>query len=88
MTVKLRIIAPLDLGLLRGGNIKMKKFSYIGIASVLKHNIKIGENTVVGANSYVNKNCLDNKIYFGNPAKYQRKRKKKKVNLEDNLNKC
>jgi len=64
-------------GVTTGGNIKMKKFSYIGIASVLKHNIKIGENTVVGANSYVNKNCLDNKIYFGNPAKYQRKRKKK-----------
>ena len=40
-----------------------------------------------GANSYVNKNCLGNKIYFGNPAKYQEK-KKMKANLEDNLNLC
>ena len=63
-------------GVTTGGNVILKKFSYIGIASVLKHNIQIGENAVIGANSYVNKNCLGNKIYFGNPAKFQRERKK------------
>tara|TARA_X000000950_G_C13872964_1_gene643686 strand:- start:1117 stop:1569 length:453 start_codon:yes stop_codon:yes gene_type:complete len=34
--------------------------------------IKIGKKTVIGAGSVVTKNCLKNKIYFGNPAKIKK----------------
>ena len=58
-----------------GGNVKLYEFSYIGLASVVKHNIKIQKNTVIGANSLVLKNCAANSIYFGSPVKFKKKRK-------------
>ncbi len=58
-----------------GGNVTVKKLSYIGINSAVKHNIKILSNTIIGAKSYVNKNCKNNSIYFGRPAKKIRSRK-------------
>jgi acetyltransferase-like isoleucine patch superfamily enzyme len=30
---------------------------------------EFGENTIVGANSFVNKNLKPNSIYYGTPAK-------------------
>lgn len=56
-------------GVVTGGNVKIGKFSFIGIRSTIVNNIKIGINTVVGARSLVNKNCLSNYLYFGSPAK-------------------
>ena len=61
-------------GVVTGGNVLVGKNSYLGIGSVIKHQIKIGDNTVIGGNSFVNKNCLDNSIYYGVPAKRIRKR--------------
>ena len=52
-----------------GGNVVLKSLSFVGIASTIKHNIKILDNTVIGAKSYVNKNCGKNCLYFGRPAK-------------------
>jgi sugar O-acyltransferase (sialic acid O-acetyltransferase NeuD family) len=54
-----------------GGNVILKKFSYIGLNAVIKNNIEVKENTVVGANSLILKNCKKNSTYFGNPAKFQ-----------------
>jgi sugar O-acyltransferase (sialic acid O-acetyltransferase NeuD family) len=62
-------------GAVTGGSVVVGKMSHLGIGSVVKQNISIKENTVIGANSYVNKNCLSNHIYFGNPAIKIRKRK-------------
>ena len=52
-----------------GGNVKVKKNSYIGIGSVVKENISIHENVIIGGNSFVNKNCKKNSLYYGNPIK-------------------
>ena len=61
-----------------GGGCRIGKCSYIGIGSTINHKIKIKENTVIGAHSFVNKNCEKNSLYFGVPAK-KIKRKKKLV---------
>ena len=53
-----------------GGRIKIGKLSYVGIDSVLLQNIKIGQSTVVGAKSLVNKNCDSNSLYFGITSKF------------------
>lgn len=56
-------------GVVTGGNVKVGKFSFIGIKSVIINNIKIGFNTLIGAKSLVTSNCESNFIYFGSPAK-------------------
>ena len=50
--------------------------TYIGIGAVIKHGVEIGKNTVIGGNSFVNKKCLDNSLYFGTPVKKIKSRKK------------
>lgn len=59
-----------------GGNVKVGKASYIGLGSVIKNNIKISFNTVIGASSLVLKDCKKNSIYFGSPAKRIRTKSK------------
>ena len=63
-------------GVITGGNVEVGFNSHIGIGTVLKNNVSIDENTVVGGGSYVNKNCKKNFIYYGVPAIPIRKRKK------------
>ena len=58
-----------------GGNVVLKSLSYVGIDSTIRHNITILDNTVIGAKSYVNKNCGKNCLYFGRPAKKIKVRK-------------
>jgi acetyltransferase-like isoleucine patch superfamily enzyme len=36
-------------------------------------NTTVGENAVVGANSFVNKEIPPNEVWVGNPARYLRK---------------
>jgi sugar O-acyltransferase (sialic acid O-acetyltransferase NeuD family) len=62
-------------GVVTGGNVTIDQYSYLGIGSVIKHGIKIGTNTVIGGNSFVNKNCYSNFVYYGIPIKKIRKRK-------------
>jgi len=50
---------------------------FVGTSCVLQHGIKIGNNSVLGALSYVNKDVPENEIWFGNPAKYHKKVEKK-----------
>ena len=59
-------IAP---GVTTAGNVEIGYGSSLGIGCTVEQGIKIGNNTVIGGQSYVNKNCLDNLIYFGVPAK-------------------
>jgi len=72
---KLKDYSSLGPGVKTGGNVVIDKFSYIGIGSVIKHNLHIAENVLIGANSFVNKNCTINKVYFGSPAKFKRIKK-------------
>jgi sugar O-acyltransferase (sialic acid O-acetyltransferase NeuD family) len=55
-------------GVSSAGNVKIKKNSHIGIGSTIKEKVIIGENTLVGGHSFVNKNCKKNSIYYGVPA--------------------
>ena len=61
-------------GVVTGGNVSVKKLTYLAINSSIKHNILIGSNVVVGASSFVNSNCKSNRVYYGIPAKEIRKR--------------
>ena len=56
-------------GVITGGNVKLGQCSYLGIGSTVKHRITIQDNTIIGAQSLVLKNCDKNSIYFGIPAK-------------------
>jgi UDP-N-acetylglucosamine acyltransferase len=47
--------------------------AFIGTAVVLGPDIKIVPGCVIGANSFVNKSCLERGVYVGNPAKCIRK---------------
>ncbi len=51
-----------------GGKLIIGNDVYIGAKSVIMP-ITIGEGTVIGANSFVNKNCEPWSIYFGSPAR-------------------
>ena len=64
-------------GVTTGGNVYVGQQSYLGIGSTVKHQIKIGKNTVIGGNSFVNKNCNNNSVYYGIPSKKIKTRKPK-----------
>ena len=57
-----------------GGNVELGQCSHLGIGSTVKHKISIGDNTIIGAQSMVLKNCNKNSVYYGIPAKKIRDR--------------
>lgn len=61
-------------GVITGGNVTLGEMSHLAIGSIIKHQINIGKNTIIGGNSFVNNNCDDNSIYYGVPAKKIRNR--------------
>ncbi|HEY0684029.1 MAG TPA: acetyltransferase [Steroidobacter sp.] len=61
-------------GAITGGTVQIGRRSAISIGAVIKHGLKIGHDTVVGANSYVNRDLPDNVVAYGNPAKAVRSR--------------
>ena len=60
-------------GVITAGNVKIGKLSHLGIGSVVKEKVNIGKNITIVGNSFVNKNCINNSIYFGSPAKLVKK---------------
>ena len=52
-----------------GGNVKVFKGSHLGISSTIKQGIIIGKNTIIGGQTFINKNCDSNSMYFGIPGK-------------------
>ena len=62
-------------GVITGGKVTIGENSHLGIGAVVKNGIMIENNTIIGGNSYVNKNCNNSSIYFGNPLKLVKKRK-------------
>jgi acetyltransferase EpsM len=59
-------------GVITGGDVKVGESSYIGINSCIKQGIEIGNNVVVGANSFVNKDIQNNQLGYGSPFKVVR----------------
>jgi acetyltransferase-like isoleucine patch superfamily enzyme len=51
------------------GKVVLKKNCKIGTHSVIMPNVTIGENAIIGAFSFVNKNVPDNVMVYGVPAK-------------------
>lgn len=55
------------------GKVTLKKNCKIGSHSVIMPGVTIGENSIVGAFSFVNKNIPANTVAFGVPAKVRRR---------------
>lgn len=57
-----------------GGYVTIGEFTAISIGTTIKDRIIIGSHSIIGAGSLIMKNCGDNLIIFGVPAKEVRKR--------------
>ena len=57
----------------KSGKVMLKKNCKVGSHSVIMPGVIVGENTIVGAFSFVNSNLPDNIIAFGCPAKVIKK---------------
>jgi sugar O-acyltransferase (sialic acid O-acetyltransferase NeuD family) len=57
-----------------GGFVNIGFRSAISIGAIIKDRIKIGSDSVLGANSYLNKNLPDNQVAYGSPARLIRGR--------------
>lgn len=51
-----------------GGNVTLGECSVISISATIKHNVKIGKHSIVGAGSLVLKNIDSNVVAYGVPA--------------------
>ncbi len=60
----------------RKGKVRLKKNCSIGSHSTIMPGVTIGENAIVGAHSFVNKDIPDNVVAFGVPAKVVRELEK------------
>ena len=59
-----------------GGNVQIGIRSAVSIGTTVKHGIVIGNDVVIGANSFVNKAVESNIVAYGNPCKFVRERSK------------
>ena len=57
-----------------GGNVKIGLRSAVSIGATIKHGIAVGDDSVIGANSYVNKSVDSNVVAYGSPCKFVRER--------------
>jgi sugar O-acyltransferase (sialic acid O-acetyltransferase NeuD family) len=57
-----------------GGTVQIGLRSAVSIGATIKHGLKIGDDSVVGANSYLNKDLPNNQVAYGTPAKPVRTR--------------
>ena len=64
-------IAP---GVVTGGRVRIGCRSAVSIGAVIKQGVNIGSDCVVGANSYLNGDLVDNKVAYGSPARVVRSR--------------
>lgn len=52
------------------GKVKIGNNVFIGVNSSILKGVTIGDNVIIGANSLVNKDCIKEGVYAGNPIKY------------------
>lgn len=58
-----------------GGGVKLGRRSAVSIGAVVQDKVSIGRDTLIGGNSYVNRNVGSNKVAYGSPARVIRGRK-------------
>ena len=51
------------------GKVTIGNNVFIGMNAIITRNVTIGNNVVIGTGSVVTKDCLDNGVYAGNPAR-------------------
>ncbi len=59
----------LDTGKEQIGGAKIGANCFIGTNAVLHHGLNIEDKVIIGTMSFVNKDCEQNKVYIGTPAK-------------------
>ena len=62
-------------GAVTGGNVSVGIRSAISIGAIVKHGLNIGDDSVIGANSYLDRDIPPNTVAYGTPAKAIRSRK-------------
>lgn len=73
---------PHEYTSVKGGKVVVEKYCQIGASALLFPNITIGEGTVVGAMSLVNKSLDPWGVYLGIPVRYLKPRKKGLLSFE------
>jgi sugar O-acyltransferase (sialic acid O-acetyltransferase NeuD family) len=58
-----------------GGNSQIGSGTWVGLNASIMQGIKIGDNSIVGAQSYVNEDVRSNVVAFGTPARVIRTRR-------------
>jgi len=58
-----------------GGGVHIGLRSAVAIGATIKHGLKIGDDSVLGANSYLNRDLPNNLVAYGTPARQVRSRK-------------
>jgi acetyltransferase-like isoleucine patch superfamily enzyme len=66
----------------KAGEVVLKRNARIGSHSVIMPGVTIGENSIVGAFSFVNRNIPRNSLAFGVPVKIVRKRTAKEIETD------
>ena len=66
---------PSEFTNVKGGLVKLNDYVQLGVNTVVMPNITIGNGTVTGAFSFINKNLDDWSVYYGIPVKKIGKRK-------------
>ena len=61
------------------GRVVLKKNCKIGSHSIIMPGVTIGENAIIGAGSFVNRDIPENTVAFGTPAKVVKKIEKKEI---------
>ena len=51
------------------GTVEIGDNVFIGMNAIIERNVKIGNNVIIGAGSVVTKDCKENSVYAGVPAK-------------------
>ena len=51
------------------GNVKIGRFTHIGLSAAIKENVTIGDNSIVGMGSIVYRDIPDKMTVLGNPAR-------------------
>jgi sugar O-acyltransferase (sialic acid O-acetyltransferase NeuD family) len=60
----------INAGCVISGNCQIGKNCYIGSGSIISDHLTVGRGCLIGTGSLVLKNCIDNSIYYGSPARY------------------
>ncbi len=68
--------ASLAPGAITGGNCAIGKRAAVSIGAVMRHGVRLGEDAILGANSYAHSEIPARTVAYGSPARVVRERKK------------